>query len=211
MRRVALALVMILAMTAGLALAAGPSADAILASLKKGFAGINDYRADVCLTVKGPSVSINNMRMTVYFKKPNRVHVDADQGMAMVPKGSFLGNPMADLANGARPVYVRSERKLGRDCHVLKLVKPDKPAMTLWVDREHTVLVAAESPDMGIKSAWCYEKIDGGYYLPVEIRADMRSPGGPSSGRTVKAVLKFSNYRVNKGISDKVFDEKPRK
>ena len=214
MRRIAPALLIILALTAGLAIAAGPSADAILASLKRGFVGVNDYRADVSLTVKGNNVSINGMRITVYFKKPNKVHVDADQGMAMIPRGNFLGNPMSELGNGVRPIYLRSEQKLGRDCHVLKLVsatRANTPPMTLWIDKEHGVLLAMESAEMGVKSSWSYEKIDGKYYLPAEISADIRAPGGRNAGQTAKAVLKFTNYRVNKGISDKVFVEKPSK
>jgi len=201
---------------AGPALARTPSADDIFTTLKRGFAGVNDYRADVCLTVKGPSVSINDMRMTVYFKKPNKIHVEAAQGMAMVPRGSFFGNPMSELATGARPVYLRSESKLGRDCDVLRLANPsagpNMPPVTLWIDKEHVVMVAMEtSGNGGMKTSWRYEKIDGKYYLPVEIRADMRAPGGANAGQPVKAVIKFTNYRVNKGISDKVFEQEASK
>jgi hypothetical protein len=200
----------------GLALAAGPSAEAIFASVKKGFAGVNDYRADLTLSVKGPNMSINDMRMTLYFKKPNKVHVEAAQGMAMVPPGSFLGNPTGELATGAQPVYLRSQRKLGRDCDVLKLVNPKAgakaPAVLVWIDKERKVMVAMEtSGELAVKTAWRYQKIDGKYYLPAEITADMKMPRGPQAGQSSKAVIKFTNYRVNKGISDKIFERKPGK
>lgn len=216
MRRIASALLIVLALTAGLAHAAGPSADAIFARLKQGFAGVNDYRADVSLTIKGPNVSINGMRMTMYFKKPNKIHIEAAQGMAMIPPGGFLGNPINELAAGARPIYLGSERKLGRDCHVLKLANPGPnskmPPVTLWVDKEHTVMVAMEmSGEMGVTSSWRYEKIGGKYYLPAEISAEMCMPGGRNAGQRSKATINFTNYRVNKGISDKVFQEKPKK
>lgn len=216
MRRTAAALLIIFAFTMALAASAEPSADAIFASLKKGFAGVRDYQADVSLSVKGPNVSINNMRMRLYFKKPNKIHVEAAQGMAMIPPGSFFGNPMSELATGARPVYLRTERKLGRNCDVLKLVNPkagaNAQAVTLWVDKEHTVVVAMEtSGQMAVKTSWRYEKTDGKYYLPVEITADIRMPRGPETGQSSKAVIKFSNYRINKGISDKVFEKKPGK
>jgi len=215
MRRIALLLMIALVLSVvGSAYAQTPSADDIFTTLKRGFAGVNDYRADVSLTVKGPSVSINDMRMTVYFKKPNKIHVDATQGMAMVPRGSFFGNPMSELASGARPVYLRSESKLGRECDVLRLANPtagsNMAAVTLWIDKEHVVMVAMEtSGNGGLKTSWRYEKIGGKYYLPVEIRADihadMNAPGRRNAAQPVKAVIRFTNYHVNKGISDKVF------
>ncbi len=188
--------------------------EAILAALKKGFAGVNDCTATVSLTVKGPQMSINGMRMTLYYKKPNKIHVEAEQGMAMFPRGDFFGNPIQELANGARAVYVKSERKLGVDCHVLKLTRtnagPDAPAMTVWVDKKHMVAVAVESTGTAaLKSSWRYETIGGKYYLPVEMIAELRPPGGPNAGKPVKSTIKFSNYKVNKGISDKIFESKP--
>jgi len=199
------------------AIAGGPSADQILGSLKKGFVGVNDYRAGVSLTVKGPKVSINDMRMTLYFKKPNKVHIDTEQGVAIIPSGSFFGNPANDLAAGARPVYVRSERKLGRDCYLLKLTRqnpgPSMPEMMVWIDKQHTVIVAMESSTAAaMKTSWRYKMIDGKYYLPVEITAELRPPEAPNADQPVKATIKFSNYRVNKGISDKIFeDNRPKK
>jgi hypothetical protein len=80
------------------------------------------------------------------------------------------------------------------------------PAVTLWIDKEHVVMVAMEtSGNGGLKTSWRYEKIGGKYYLPVEICADIRAPGRPNAAQPVKAVIRFTNYHVNKGISDKVF------
>ncbi len=216
MRRITTAVLVILVLAASVALAAAPSADAIFESVKKGFAGVNDYRADVTLTIKGPQVSINDMRMTLYFKKPNKVHVEAAQGMAMVPPSSFFGNPMTVLPSGARPVYVKSERKCDRECDLLKLANPKTDARAsavyIWVDKDRKVIVAMEtSGEMATKTAWRYQKVDGKHYMPTEITADMKMPHGPKAGQSSKAVIQFTNYRINKGISDKVFQRKPGK
>jgi len=198
-----------------LASAAGPSGDVILAAVKRNYSAVNDYRADVSLTVKGPQVSINSMKMVVYFKKPNKIHADAVNGMAMVPNGTFFGNPFEQMTN-CHATYVRTEMKQGRQCSVLKLngsnMMSPSQGLTVWVDKERLVPVAMQSAgEAALKTVWRHEKIDGKYYLPVEIIADMQAPEGPNSGKQIKATLKFSNYRVNKGISDKVFEQKPRK
>jgi hypothetical protein len=211
MRRIAPLVLIALILTVGLpALCSVPSGDAIVAGLKRAFAAVNDYRADVSLTMKGPNMSINDMGMTVYFKKPGKIHVDAAQGMAVVPSGSF-GNPMDEFTSAAHPVYIKAEKKLGVDCHLLKLTNsgPQAGDILIWVDTKRPVLVAMEAQRGGgtMKSAWRYEKIDGKYYLPVQINVDTSAPVGPNAGKPVKLTIKFANYRVNKGISDKVFTQ----
>jgi len=212
--RVAPALAALLALSAVAVAVEKPSADAIIAALKKGFAGVNDYSAQVTVTVKGPQVSINGMQMKLYFKKPSKWHIDAEQGVAMFPQGNFFGNPAEELATGAQATYVKSENRLGTDCHVLKISRPNAgpgaPALTLWVDKKHTVIVAAESAtESAMKTSWRYAMIDGKYYLPTEICADLRPPGGANANKPVKATIRFSNYKVNKGIDDKIFQSKP--
>ncbi len=47
--------------------------------------------------------------------------------------------------------------------------------------------------------------------LSVQMGADMPSPSAKSgSADRIKVTLKFSDYRVNKGISDTIFESKPR-
>ena len=203
------------------AIADAPSGDKIIAAMKRQFSTVNDYRAEVSLTVKGPKISINNMPMTIYFKKPNKIHVEATQGMAMVPGGNFFGDPMTELAGSNQATYVRTEKKLGRECYVLSIARPQSPLL-LWVDKERSVMVAMDGQG-GFKTTWQYQKIVGKYYLPTQISADMQGPelrarhrrlGGeedsPNVGPT-KVTLKFSKYIVNKGIDDKIFEEKNRK
>lgn len=190
---------------------AQPTGEQVVAAIKRGLDSVRDYTVDLSLTVKGPQISINNMRMTVYYKKPNKLHVDAKQGFGVVPRGNLFGNPIEELARGARPVYLRSEKKNGRDCHVIKLDPAGSPGrVTVWVDKARSVVLATSTDGPHAASTqWRYEAIDGRYYLPIEIRADSQLPRSPN-GKAV-ATLKFSNYRVNKGISDRVFkDEKPR-
>lgn len=198
-RSLSVALVLLIAWPA---LAAAPTGDAIIASVKRAFSPINDYRCDVTVTVQGPQISINNMSMTLYFKKPNRMHIDAKQGFAVAPSGNFLGNPIEELSKG-HATYLGTERNQGRECYVLKLsgqgVNPK-----LYVDKARSVIVATED-ERGSKAIWRYGRVDGKYYLPSEIRAEMPNPRGGSE--RVKTTIRFSNYRVNKGISDKIFEE----
>jgi outer membrane lipoprotein-sorting protein len=191
------------------ALAGTPSADKIIAAMKRQYSTVNDYKADVSLTVKGPKVSINNMRMTVYFKKPNKIHVEATQGLAMVPSGNYFGDPLGHIGDNAHAKYLRTESRSGRQCYVLSLTNGQTP-LTVWVDKQRSVMVAMDS-ERGLKTSWKYDRIDGKYYVPSEIRADVREGQGPAGSGPTKVTVKFSNYKVNKGIDDKIFQEKKQK
>ena len=81
--------------------------------------------------------------------------------------------------------------------------------LLLWVDKERSVIVAMEGQS-GFKTNWLYDRVDGKHYLPTEIRADMRDPRGSGEVGPTKVTIKFSKYRVNKGIDDKIFQEKNR-
>lgn len=212
----------VLALT-GTAHAARITGDQVIASVKKTFAAINDYKVGASLSITGTDIKINKMAMTIYYKKPNKVHVEARDGVALVPEGGFVGNPIEDLARGSKATYLRSETKAGSYCHVVGLKSPDKPETTLWVDSKRWVIVATDSSgSFTASSIWRYKLVDGKYYLPSEISANMSIPGGggfhrgprhedkPSRPRVAKMTVKFENYTVNKGISDKIFERKPR-
>ena len=213
MRRVLL-IVCLLVLAGHTGAADRPSGEDVIALVKRTYDAVNDYRVDVTLTVKSEMISIKDMRMTVYYKKPDKLHVEAKQGFAVVPTGTYLGNPMDELTRHAKPVYLKSAKKQGRNCHVIRLdPKSDvaAPKITVWVDAQRGVIVATEmSGPNRVKSVWRHAKIDGKYYLPVEITAEMPLAGKPWQQGTGKVTLKFANYRVNKGISDKVFQQKPR-
>lgn len=195
--------------------AAGVTGDQVVAAVKSKFDPIKDYKADITMNLKGPGVSLNNMKMTLYFKKPNKIHIEAKEGMGVVPPGNYFGNPIDELTKNKKAVYVRSEKRNGADCHVVRLDPAQKqsnePSILVWVDKAKSVIVAIESPDHGLKSNWTYTKVDGKYYLPSQISAEMDAPSQSGKPQKATTTIKFNNYKVNKGISDKVFEQKSTK
>lgn len=224
MRKTVIYPAMLITMLASVASAATVTGDQVVASVKKAFAVVKDYRVDAKITVKGSNINISNMPMTIYYKKPDKIHVQAKDGAAVVPKGTMIGNPIEELTRGSKVSYVKAEKKNGVDCHVIKITGNGQPPMTVWVDKKHHVITATQnSGDFSVNTTWRYKMVDGKYYLPVEVSATTQIPGGQgmrhgpkpaapaSSPEQVKMVVSFSNYAVNKGIDDKIFVEKPRK
>lgn len=195
--------------------AVGITGEQVVAAVKSRFAPIKDYKTDITMNLKGPGVSINNMKMTLYFKKPNKIHIDAREGMGMVPPGNYFGNPIDELTKNKKAVYLRSEKRNKANCNVVRLDPAQKQSndacMLVWVDKARNVIVAVECPDHGLKSNWSYTKVDGKYYLPSQISAEMDAPSQSGKPQKATTTIKFANYQVNKGISDKVFEPKPAK
>lgn len=216
--RTRLCIALILVTLSGLA-CAQPSADKVIADVKRTFNAVNDYRVDATLSVKGDKLSVRNMKMTIYYKKPGRMHIDAKQGFAFVPTGTFLGNSIDDMTRGAKATYLRAERRSGIDCHLIRL-DPAGPggnpiSVLLWIDKARSVVIASRTEgEAQMSTTWTYSRVDGKYHLPTRIAADIAPPAsGPHAGAMQKsqAVITFANYRVNKGIPDSVFEEKPKK
>ncbi len=117
-----------------------------------------------------------------------------------------------------KATYLRSEKRQGKDCNVVRLDPPQqqagRPSVTIWVEKSSATVAAMESSGrFGFKSTWQYTRVDGKSFLPTQIEAEMRTPAPGKDNQVEKATtsLTFSNYRVNKGISDKVFQEQPKK
>lgn len=193
---------------------AQPSAEDIVSAVRTQAGRVNDYQVEVSVSVKGESISINNMQATLYYKKPNKIHVEPKSGVAMIPGGTYLGNPVDLISAEMNATYVKAEKCQGRDCHVVRLdPMPGSDtghSVTLWIDKARSVILATDSnATQGFRTAWSYATVDGKYYLPVRIDAQMPAPQGDGK-QNIKATVKLTNYRVNRGISDKVFVKKPR-
>jgi outer membrane lipoprotein-sorting protein len=206
-RRVALVLLIVL-LVAGSESARSESASSIVEKARNGFAAINDYSADMRLDMKGDKVSVKGMVMRFYYKKPDKTRVIAKDGFAAVPRNLGLGNPLKELSKNARPTLLRTEKKQGTDCYVLQLDPVNAsgaPSMLVWIDRTRYLVRATSTlgPNK-LDTVWSYTRVGGKHDLPSRIEADLVVPG-ETGNRPTKATVTFSNYQVNKGISDSIF------
>ncbi|MEN6371409.1 MAG: hypothetical protein ABFD64_05275 [Armatimonadota bacterium] len=201
-----------------------PKASDVLDAVQKNYSSVNDYKVDVTVSVKSQDMHIPKNEATVYYKKPDKVKIKAKEGFAVLPK-TFTGNPVAEIKKNFTAVY-DCAAKIGKEpVHVLKLKPKTTQAggsMKLYVEKRRGLILRtlAEVNGMKMTSSWSYKKVDGKYWMPSRIKVDMNGmPSDPVSGQFRRkkapqtavnstAELQFSNYRINKGIPDKVFAEK---
>ena len=186
---------------------------------------IEDYTADAEVTVESPSIHMPEMLAKIYYKKPDKLHLESKDGFAMLPKrGVVVGNPFRDLMAGSKLSLVRSECVLGKDCYVVKGSFSQEGCVvesTVWIDKKDWLVRQMHSnPEWGpsVKLKLWYTRVGRRYWLPLTTAAQVSLPPFPGaepenkarSDRPTIVTIRFANYRVNTGLSDEIFKEQER-
>ncbi len=195
---------------------------AIFARAGLNYDAVNDYIANAQITVESPQVHVPDMQVKIYFKRPDKIHLESKDGFAMLPRqGAVTGNPLKEITGATDLILIRSEKALGDDCYVVQgtIKKNDRSdEMTVWIDKTNfLVRQIAGNPEWGpsiFVKLW-YMRVSNRYWMPKMTTAKISIPPMPSQrfedkdkpgGPTIVA-LKFTGYRVNTGLSDKLFEK----
>lgn len=206
--------------------AQGPlTATQVLSNVRKEYGRIDDYVADVHVVVDVPNMKAPPMDATIYFKKPDKVHIDAS-GFAMLPRDVVGFNPSIFSEELYDAVLQGEETVGGARCLKLKLLaKSDtlriQRAM-LHVDAQRWIILRMSTDPLQGNSAevsFTYALIDGKYHLPATVTLQMMVPsnfgfrggarkfdsGKDTERKSARVMLTYKNHKVNKGINDAVF------
>ena len=183
---------------------------------------IKDYTADAKVTVESPSMHVPEMNIKIYYKKPDKLHVESKDGFAVLPKqGAIVGNPLKFLLTSADLSVDRSETVLGNECYVIKgsFRREGREVQSIvWVEKKNfLVRQLATNPEWGpsVQVKLWYTRVGLEYWLPSTTSARVSIPplpgenpvdkGGENEPTTV--TMKFDKYRVNTGLKDSIFTE----
>ncbi len=197
-------------------------------------AGIQDYTAQVHTSVDMPGMKIPRRAATVYFKRPDKVHVDADGGMVLVPRRAVtMGSLGSEITANSRVQLAGRKVERGIPVFFIKVLPPEgdnsKTRLLLWIRGDRFTVEKMEVHDDGrlmVKVEWTYQQLQGRYWLPRQITATVPRgalpvwgenegarrggrPQGAASGDDAATdgtiTMQFSNVRVNTGLSDSIF------
>lgn len=204
--------------------------DEILKTVIKNFDRVQDYVVDVNIKVDVQGVKVPETKAKIYFKQPDKIHLESE-GFAMLPKDGMLFSPSSLLKKDYTAIYEKDVELNGAKVSVIKVIPSGEQSeiilSTLWVDQSKKMIRKIESTT---KSDGTFS-IDFNYNdeikfpLPTQIvfyfnldkmnlqlnnknsDPDNRNRGFDSTTKG-KVVVKYSNYVINKGINDSVFEEK---
>ncbi|MHB1000708.1 MAG: LolA family protein [Armatimonadota bacterium] len=215
---------LIVAVVISQAQAAKITAKQALQNVSRHYEVVKDYTADAKLSMESPNIHIPETKIKIFFKKPDKIHVESKDGLAILPKqGLVMGNPVKSLLSDSKLTMTGSERIDGKDCYIILSEFQDE-ARTMqsrvWVDKKDWLVMRMSSnPGYGpsVEVTMKYTKVENKYWMPAYTKAQISIPPmtrphqQPNTGKAqpTMATIKFSNYRINKGLNDSIFIQKP--
>ena len=174
---------------------------------------VQDYSATVAVTVASPDVNIPRRTAKVYFKRPDKVHVESE-GLMVIPRDALmLGNLGSYVEQYATASFIGSGTLSGRPVRAIKLSPRDpRPAdgrLLVWIDSERHLLLKSEVWRAGnhmLTAKFEHTRVDQRYWMPRRIVTEMKAGALSRRAEAGRVELVFSDYRVNRGIPDSVFE-----
>lgn len=202
------------------------------------FNRVKDYVVDVNIKIDVEFLKVPETKAKIYFKQPDKVHLDAE-GFAMLPKNGMEFSPSSLIKKDYTAIYEKDVVLNGNKTSIVKVIplgdQGDVILSTLWVDQDKKVIRKLESTtklngtftiDFTYDDKFKYtlpSKIIFSFNLdkmniPSTISGetntdDSKKKKNKNTDSTTKGkvIIKYSNYVVNKGVLDSVFEEKKEK
>ena len=202
--------------------------DVIVNNIRQAFSKVKDYSVNVDIKVDVSFLKVPEMKAKLFFKQPDKMHIESS-GFALLPKDGLYTSPMSFLKNDYTAIFARDEVFNGINTSVVKIIplndKGDLILTTLWIDQSKNEIVKVESttkvngtftlilhygnnkyplPD-SMQFSFNAEKLK----MP-QLPTDQSDNGKKKNSGMVsgKVFISYSNYEVNKGIPDSVFEKK---
>jgi len=216
-----------LAAAAAFALARGSDreGEAMLRSVDARLASVHDYTVTLDVVADVERLNVPPMHATMYFKQPDKVHLDA-QGFALLPREGLQPN-FSKLLTRFTVASVGKDTLEGMP--VKKVVLQPKSertfprSLTIDVNTDRWTperIVTTGSGDRVATITFSYVQV-GGVWLASEMKAafalaapDSGEPDMPSAPmrppqtpRRGSVTVTFTDYRINTGLSDDIFSK----
>ncbi len=206
----------------------------VLEKVKENFGRVNDYEVNVNIKVDVNFLKVPESKATIFYKKPDKIRLKSE-GFALLPKEGLNFSPYSFLQGDYTAIFDKEQEVDGRPCYSVKIIplgdRGDLILTTLFIDKERFIIRKIESTtktngtfsidlkyDNNIKyplpSQMIFSFNVQKMQMPKEITGDL---GGEESAdkenksrnktTTGKVYVSYSDYKVNKGIPDSIFEE----
>jgi outer membrane lipoprotein-sorting protein len=222
----------LLAFLPGITAQAQPAAQnsaSLLQKVRARLDQVNDYQATGLMKTNVPFLKVPEARVTVYFKRPDKLKIRNDKGISLVPKGAVTISLNNLLKGSYTALDAGTDTAGGHKVKVIKLLPQDETAdlvlSTLYIDETRLLILKARTTtrengtyevEMSYGKYTAYALPDKvvftfntrDYRLPKGLTFDYddgskkNTPAGPAKGK-VELIYQF--YNINKGVPDSVF------
>jgi outer membrane lipoprotein-sorting protein len=207
--------------------------DEIINKVITNFSKVQDYQVDVNVKVDVDFLKVPETKAVIYFKQPDKIHLEAE-GFALLPKDGLDFSPSFLAKKDYTAIYEQDVDLEGFKTSIIKIIPVGDQGniilSTLWIDQSKQMIRKVESTTKTngtFTINFSYEN-KSGYPLPSKIifsfnidernlpkslteDPDQEKPKkrkSKMSGLTKgKVTISYNNYKVNKGLSDSIFQE----
>ena len=220
----------LLFLVGGIVTAQTKDPDKILEEVKAKFSEVQDYEVNVKIKIDVDFLKVPVTEAKIYYKQPDKIQVESES-FALIPKEGLNFSPVSLLKDNYTAIFEKEDVVEGYKVSVVKVIplkeKSDIVLTTMWIDQTKSIVRKIETSTkfsgtflIDLK----YDESKTDYPLPSSLTFtfnvdDMNLPKGmtgemKSEKKTRardrqasgKVYITYSNYIVNKGISDSVFD-----
>ena len=209
--------------------------DEILDGVKEAFKKIEDYEVDIHVKIDVDFLKVPDSEAKLYFKQPNKIHVESEK-FALLPRQGLDFSPLGLISGKYTALYEREDTIRDILTSVVKIIPlgndGDIILSTFWIDQTRNLIIRVEStkkPTGTFTIDFTYEKSDDHYELPSQMEFTfsvdrMMFPRGMdgqldddddsnkiSNSTTGKVYITYTNYKVNQGLPDELFETESNK
>ncbi|HMN47891.1 MAG TPA: hypothetical protein PKD67_02025 [Ignavibacteriaceae bacterium] len=198
------------------------------------FSKVKDYQVDVNIKVDIEFLKVPDSKAKIYFKQPDKIHLESE-GFALLPKDGLDFSPSSLVKKNYTAIYEQDVMLDGINTSIVKVIpigdQGNVILSTLWIDQSKRIIRKVESTTKtnGTFSINFFYDDNLKYPLPSKIifsfnidqmnipnafgdepNADQpkKKKGRFNSTTKGQVIVTYSNYKVNKGIPDSIFDVK---
>jgi outer membrane lipoprotein-sorting protein len=207
----------------------------IIQKIKQKIDKVNDYEAKGTMKMNVTFIKAPVAAVKIYFKKPNKLRINNESGISLVPKGSVNISLTSVFTNTSSfdIVDVGKEEKTG--LRILKLLPKDENAevvlSTLYIDEKLMLVKKAKTTtkengtyelemtygkysEYGLADKVIFTFNIKDYKLPKGVTFDYDDGTKEETDKEKlkdkkgKVEISYSEYKLNKGVPDSVFEGK---
>ena len=202
--------------------------DNILEQIKEtNFNEIEDYIVDVIAEIDMKELQVPTMVMRVYFKKPDKIHIESD-GFAIMPREGIFINPDHISEENFYISYLDMDTSGVTMMHKIELIPRKETGnarkLIAWIHPDRWTVERLEiTTFQGQKSDinFHYQLIESRYWLPDTIKAELTLTGFTGFNQSFNSLqdvdtkvgsqkgyleIILKNYQINSGLSDSIFE-----
>lgn len=210
----------------------GQAAEELVLKVKEKFDKVNDYEAKGKMKMNVTFIKAPVATVKVYYKKPDKLKINNESGISLVPKGSINISVANIIANAAECDIIDAGREEKTQWRVIKLLPRNEAAdivlSTLYIDEQLLLIRKTKTTtkengtyelemtygkyaEYGLADKVIFSFNTKDYKLPKGVTFDYddgtkkEEPKDKLKNKKGKVEISYSSYAINKGVPDSIF------